>query len=199
MSASRQSPRCCAAGRAPASIRGPRARCNSGPAPQAQRRRGLITLFAASFTLAGCGFELRRTPEMHFQRVQLSGFAPRSPLAQELRQSIDASGGTKVVDSAAQAQVVLEAITDARERSVLAYSATGLVLELELRARLNFRLRTVGGKELIAPTEILLVRNLTYSEGVALAKQYEEAFQFKSMQSDVVAQVIRRLAAVPAQ
>ena len=30
----------------------------------------------------------------------------------------------------------------------------------------------------------------------ALAKQYEEAFQFKAMQSDIVAQVIRRLAAV---
>jgi LPS-assembly lipoprotein len=164
-----------------------------------ERRRGLIALFGAALALAGCGFELRRTPDMHFQRVQLTGFAPKSPLALELRQSIDASGVTKVVDSAGQAQVVLEAITDARERSVLAYSATGLVLELELRARLNFRLRTVGGKELIAPTEILLVRNLTYSEGVALAKQYEEAFQFKSMQSDIVAQVIRRLAAVPAQ
>jgi len=31
--------------------------------------------------LAGCGFELRRAPELHFQRIQLaaSGRARRSP------------------------------------------------------------------------------------------------------------------------
>ena len=67
---------------------------------------------------------------------------------------------------------------------------------LLLAARLQFRLRTPGGKELIAPTEIVQVRELSFNEGVALAKQYEEAFQFKTMQSDIVAQVIRRLAAV---
>jgi LPS-assembly lipoprotein len=162
------------------------------------RRRGLMLGVPAAIALSGCGFELRRAPEMRFQRVQLSGFGAKSPLAQELRQSIDASSDTRVVDSAAQAQVVLEALADSRERSVVAYTSTGLVREVQLRARLSFRLRTVGGQELIAPTEILQVRELSYNEGIALAKQYEEAFQYKAMQSDIVAQVIRRLAAAPA-
>jgi LPS-assembly lipoprotein len=163
----------------------------------AQRTRRWALGVAVALLVSGCGFELRKAPEMHFQRIQLTGFAPKSPLAQELRQSIDASAGTRVVDSAAQAQVVLEALSDARDRSVLAYTATGLVREVQLRARLNFRVRTVGDKELIAPTEIVQVRELSYNEGIALAKQYEEAFQFKAMQSDIVMQVIRRLAAVP--
>ena len=166
--------------------------------PVAPRRRRLALGMATAFALAGCGFELRRAPEMQFQTVYLKGFGAKSPLALELRQSIDASAGTKVVDSPVQAQVVFEAFNDARDRSVVAYTATGLVREIQLRARLNFSLRTAGGKELIAPTEILQVRELSYNEGVALAKQYEEAFQFKAMQSDIVAQVIRRLAAVPA-
>jgi len=164
----------------------------------ASRRRRLALAIPAAIALAGCGFELRRAPEMRFQRVQLSGFGPKSPLAQELRQNIDASPDTRVVEGAAQAQVVLEALADSRERSVVAYTSTGLVREVQLRARLNFRLRTTGGTELIAPTEILQVRELSYYEGAALAKQYEEAFQFKAMQSDIVAQVLRRLAAVPA-
>ncbi len=171
--------------------------------PVAPRRRRLalgmaMGMMATAFALAGCGFELRRVPEMQFQTVYLKGFGAKSPLALELRQSIDASAGTKVVDSPAQAQVVFEAFNDARDRSVVAYTATGLVREIQLRARLNFSLRTAAGKELIAPTEILQVRELSYNEGIALAKQYEEAFQFKAMQSDIVAQVIRRLAAVPA-
>lgn len=161
-----------------------------------EARRRLALVLPAAFVLAACGFELRRPPQMVFQRVQLTGFDARSPLAAELRRSIDASEGTKVVDSAAQAQVVFEALADARDRSVVATTATGLVREVQLRARLQFRLRTPGGKELIAPTEILQVRELSFNEGIALAKQYEEAAQFKNMQADIVAQVIRRLAAV---
>lgn len=163
---------------------------------RSRRRLALVLPLALGF--AACGFELRRVPQMQFQRIQLTGFAPKSPLAAELRQSIDASADTRVVDSAAQAQVVFEAMTDARERSVVASTATGLVREVQLRLRLQFRLRTPGGHELIEPTEIVQLRELSYNEGIALAKQYEEAFQFKAMQSDIVAQVIRRMAAVPA-
>ena len=160
-----------------------------------QRRHLLL---ASATLLAGCGFELRRAPELHFRSVQLTGFAPRSPLADELRTSINASKTTLVVDTAAQAQVVFEALTDARERSVVASTATGQVRELQLRARLNFRLRTPAGKELIPATEILLSRDMSYSEMAALAKEQEEALLFRAMQSDIVAQVMRRLAAVQA-
>jgi LPS-assembly lipoprotein len=162
-------------------------------------RRALLGLAAgAAAALAGCGFELRRAPELRFRTVALAGFAPRSPLAEELRRNIDASRTTIVVESALKAEVVLEAISDARERSVVASTAVGQVRELQLRARLNFRLRTPGGRELIAPTEILLSRDMSFSENVALAKEQEEAFLFRAMQSDIVAQVMRRLAAVPA-
>ena len=184
---------------APQSLRScPRGALSALGRPGGGRGLAGVALLTLAFALAGCGFELRRAPEMRFQTVYLRGFGAKSPLALELRQSIDASPGTKVVDSPAQAQVVFEALNDARERSVVAYTATGLVREIQLRARLNFSLRTAGGKELIAPTEILQVRELSYNEGVALAKQYEEAFQFKAMQSDIVAQVVRRLAAIPA-
>jgi len=161
-----------------------------------RRRAILIGLVAPSLLFAGCGFELKRPPELHFRSIQLVGFAPKSPLAAELRRNIDSSPGTLVVDSAAQAQVVFEVLNDTRERSVLASTSAGLVREIQLRTRLNFRLRTPAGKELIAPTEILLSRDLSFNEGIALAKQYEADYQFNAMQTDIVAQVIRRLAAV---
>ena len=159
-------------------------------------RRSL--LLAGVGTLAGCGFELRRAPELRFRSIQLTGFPPRSPLADELRMSINSSKTTLAVETVAQAQVVFEAITDARERSVVAITAAGQVRELQLRARLNFRLRTPSGKELIPATEILLSRDMSYSESAALAKEQEEAQLFRAMQSDIVAQVMRRLAAVQA-
>ncbi len=159
-------------------------------------RRSVLALGLAP--MAGCGFELRRAPELHFRTLALAGFAPRSPLADDLRMNINASKTTQVVDSTAQAQVVLEALADAREKSVVASTAAGQVRELQLRARLRFRLRTPGGKELIPATEIALSRDLSYSETAALAKEQEETFLYRAMQSDIVAQVMRRLAAVPA-
>jgi len=49
---------------------------------------------------------------------------------------------------------------------------------------------------LIAPDELLLKRDLSYTETAALAKELEEAELYREMQSDVVALVLRRLAAV---
>ena len=162
-----------------------------------QRRAWLIGLAAASL-LGGCGFALRRPPELRFRTIALRGFVARSLLAQELKMQIDASQTTLVVESPAQAQVVLEALADARERSSVASTSAGQVRELQLRARLRFRLLRRDGSELIAPTEILLTRDLSYSETAALAKEQEEALLYRAMQSDIVSQVLRRLAAVPA-
>ena len=163
------------------------------------RRAALTTLTAlAAACLARCGFELRRPPEQRFKSVQLNGFAPRSPLFTELKAGLSASQTTTVVEASAQAQVVLDAIADVREKSVVASTAAGQVREFQLRTRFKFRLRTPAGKELIAPTEILLSRDMSYSESLALAKEQEEALLYRSMQSDIVAQVMRRLASVPA-
>ena len=182
--------------RAPQSLRSCPRGAPSGlgrPGPGLHRRHVVVIAAAA---LGGCGFELRRAPEMHFRTLALTGFAPRSPLADELRRNNNASRETRVVEVPSQAQVVLHAITDARERSVVASTSAGQVRELQLRARLEFRLATPSGRELIPATEIRLTRDLSYSETVALAKEQEEAFLYKSMQSDIVAQVMRRLAAV---
>jgi LPS-assembly lipoprotein len=161
------------------------------------RRRTLIVFPAASALLAGCGFELRGAPELRFRSLQHDlGFAARSPLAEELRASINASKTTLVVESAAQAEVVLEALADAREKSVVASTAAAQVREVQLRSRLDFRLRTVAGKELIPATEIALKRDMSFTESAALAKEQEEALLYRAMQSDIVAQVMRRLAAV---
>ena len=160
------------------------------------QRRALGLLGVAA--LAGCGFELRRAPELRFRSIALAGFAPKSLLAEELRTTLAASPTTTLVEAAPQAQVVLEALADGREKSVVASTAFGEVRELQLRSRFHFRLRTPQGRELIPPTEILLSRDMSYRESAALAKEQEEAALYRSMQNDIVAQVMRRLSAVPA-
>ena len=156
-------------------------------------RRGFLL---ATSSLAGCGFELRRAPELRFRTIQLVGFKPRSPLHDELRTNINASTTTLVVEGAAQAQVVLESIDDVREKVVVASSAVGQVTEFQLRERFNFRLKSVSGRELIPKTEILQNRDMSYTESAALGKEQEEASLYRAMQSDIVSQVMRRLASI---
>jgi LPS-assembly lipoprotein len=157
-------------------------------------RRAWLTAMLGGTVLTACGFQLRGTTELPFSRIALEGFAPRSPLADELRRTLSQSA--EVVATAAQAQVVLHALTERRERSVVASTTAGQVRELQLRVRLEFRLTTPGGRELIPTTELLLTRDMSYSESVALAKEYEEAQLVRSMQTDIVGQLMRRLAHV---
>ncbi len=157
-----------------------------------------LALGALGAALTGCGFELRRAPELRFRTIALAGFTPKSPLAAELRAQIGTSPTTVVVESPLQAQVVLESLTDGREKSVVASTAFGEVRELQLRSRFSFRLRTPQGRELIPATEIMLSRDMSYRETAALAKELEEEALYRSMQNDIAAQVMRRLASVPA-
>jgi LPS-assembly lipoprotein len=99
-----------------------------------------------------------------------------------------------ILEDPAQAQLTLEALTDASEKSVVASTAAGQVREVQLRQKLNFRVRTATGRELIPATELLLTRDMSYSETIALAKEQEEALLFRGMRGDIVQQLLRRLA-----
>lgn len=147
--------------------------------------------------LAGCGFQLRGAQELKFRTVQLVGFKPHSPLEKELRKTINASSTTRVVDSGGEAQVLLEATTDNRERHVVATTSAGQVRQISVRVRFTFKVRTPGDRELIAPTELLLGRDISYNESDALAKEQEEELLYRALQTDIVSQVMRRLAAMP--
>jgi LPS-assembly lipoprotein len=79
---------------------------------------------------------------------------------------------------------------------VVGVNASGQVREFQLRVRVRFQLRTPQGRELIAPTEILQQRDISFNESAVLAKEAEEALLYRDMQTDIVQQLMRRLAAV---
>jgi len=164
------------------------------------QRRALLSLAAsaAALSLAGCGFALRKAPNFAFSTLY-SGLSESSPLGVELRRSLQSTGKVRVISDPRrinEAQVILEVLSDQREKVVLSLNASGQVREFQLRLRFRFRLRTLAGKELIPETEILLQRDISFNESAVLAKEAEEALLYRDMQSDVVQQILRRLAAV---
>jgi LPS-assembly lipoprotein len=157
------------------------------------RRRALLAVPAA-LALAGCGFSRRQAPRLAFASIALVGFAPRSALAAELAQMLREQ--VQVLPAPERAEVVLEALEDARDRSIVASTAAAQVREVQLRLRFHFSARTPAGRLLIPRAELMTARDLSTTESAALAKAHEEAELFRAMQSDVVQQVLRRLASI---
>jgi LPS-assembly lipoprotein len=156
-------------------------------------RRSLVTTIAAA--LSACGFELRQAPQLPFRSIALIGFEPQSSVGQSLRQQF-AAGRVQVMEAPAKAEAVFEALIDQREKSVVASTAAGQVREVQLRVKLRFRVATPSGRLLLAADELLLTRDMSYSETAALAKTQEETLLYRAMEDDIVAQVLRRLAAI---
>jgi len=162
--------------------------------PDAARRRLLGDALAlpALATLAGCGFQLRQPQPLPFRRLALLGFSPRSTMAQALRAA--AGPGVEWPAIPAQAEVQLVALVEAREKVVASYTAARRVSEFQLRVRLRYRAQTPAGRVLLPDSELLLTRELSYSETQALGKEYEEARLYADMEADIAQQLMRRLA-----
>ena len=164
--------------------------------------RGRFTLHPSAFILlamlcvASCGFHLRGAAELPFQTLHITGSG--QALKEELRRTIEARSDTKVVPAAEEAQATLQIIKEEREKAILALSGAGRVREFELRYRVSYRVLNKEKREIGPVGEILLRRDFTYDDRLALAKESEEVELYNDMQSDAVRQILRRLSALSA-
>ncbi|MET0982480.1 MAG: LPS assembly lipoprotein LptE [Telluria sp.] len=169
-------------------------------APSPFLRRATAALLLA-VTVAACGFQLRGSSSaynMPFSSIYLA-FPDTSPLGNELKRNLRAGDRVVVTPTQEGAQARFEVLSEARNKAILSLNNLGRVREYLLSYTVVFQLRDAAGNLLLGPTEITLRRNLAFSEEAVLAKEGEEAILYRDMQSDLVQQIIRRLAAVKPQ
>ncbi len=159
-------------------------------------RAGLL-LVCVLCMLSGCGFHLSQPPTLPFDTLYVD-VVSYSSFAAELKRYLASTGKTRLVDRPEQAQVILQILSELQESQILALSTAGRVNELQFRYRLSFRVRDRDNREWLAPTEILLHRDMTYDDLTVLAKENEQTLLMQDMQRDAVRQVVRRLAATHA-
>jgi LPS-assembly lipoprotein len=181
----------------------PRASFVSGFATRGAVRRGVLLCGVALglglglvLGLQGCGFALRSSQNYAFDTVAVTpergaGVAAELNryLGERVRPLVPPTGESPP-------DAVVDILQEAREKIVVGVNASGQVREFQLRLRVKFRLRTPAGVELIAPTEIALQRDISFNETAVLAKEAEEVLLYRDMQTDIVQQLVRRLAAV---
>ena len=173
---------------------------NSDISRRALLMRGWQTgsAMAVAGLLTACGFELRKAPELAFSTMY-TNINEASEFGQLLKRNLKAVNKLEVITDAREierAQVILELTQEAQEKVILSKSSTGTVREYVLRYRVRFKLRTRDGFELIPDSELVQEREISFNETAALSKETEEQLLYRDMRSDLVQQLMRRLAAV---
>ena len=153
----------------------------------------------AALALVSCGFALRSTQKFPF-KTMYTGPIAGSPLLIDLSRQVAGTGGVEIITDQRQlerAEVIFELLQEQREKVVAGRTSSGSVREFLLRTSLRFRLRTREGKELIPDTLLVATTDVSYNETLALSKDQEEQMLYRNMGSDLVGQVVRRMAALP--
>lgn len=153
--------------------------------------RAISILLAAALS-GGCGFHLRGQATLPYSTLHVTG---SSPLVVELKRNIAAGTQTKLVESERGADAVFGLTQEAREKIILSLDTAGRVREYQLRYRVGFRVYDAKGRSYIPSSEIVLTRDVSFNDAQILAKEAEEGLLYRDMQTDMVQQIMRRLAA----
>jgi len=112
-----------------------------------------------------------------------------------LKRNIQAGTRVKVVDDPKVAQAVMQFTEETRQKEILSLTGTGRVREFQLRYRVGFRVHDGKGADFVPANTVVLVRDISFNDTDVLAKETEEQQLYRDMQSDMVQQIMRRLAA----
>ncbi|MBV9191938.1 MAG: hypothetical protein JO292_11355 [Betaproteobacteria bacterium] len=153
--------------------------------------KALLPLVLAA-AVGGCGFQLRGSATVPFQTLYIPD--ARTGVALNLKRNIEAGTNAKVVDDPKKADAILELSAENKEKIILSLSGTGRVSEFRLRYSVRYRVHDGKGNEYVPSSLVQLTRDMTYDDSQILAKEAEEQLLFRDMQSDMVQQVLRRLA-----
>ena len=157
-----------------------------------------VLLAAAAFLVTACGFQLRGTAALPFQSLYVQA-TPSSQFATLLKRNVRAGSNTRIAEQPADAEVVLQVLSELQEKQILSLGGGGRVSEYQLRYRVSFRLTDNKNREHIPATEILLKRDYSFTDDQALSKESEEALLYRDMRNDAVQQMVRRLQAAKLQ
>jgi LPS-assembly lipoprotein len=155
------------------------------------RRKVVLSPFL--LLLASCGFRLRGTADVPFETLYLP--AATTGIALDLKRNIQAGTNARIVDDPKEADALLQFTEETRQKEILSLTGTGRVREFQLRYRVGFRVHDGKGADFVPQSVIQLTRDVTFNDAEILAKEQEEQLLFRDMQTDMVQQIMRRLAA----
>jgi LPS-assembly lipoprotein len=153
-------------------------------------------LTAIALLVAGCGFHLqgRQPLPAQFAYTYVDTKDEQTDFVQDLRKALLAAN-VKVIRTQGSASATIDVHEDELTERILSVSARNIPTEYELTYRVKFSVVS-GGKTLIDKEEISATRDISFTESQLLAKEREQEILRAALARDLVALVMRRLAAL---
>jgi LPS-assembly lipoprotein len=148
--------------------------------------------FVLCAALGACGFQLRGTASLPFDKLYMP--PATGGIALDLKRNIQSGTHTTVVDDPKTADALLEFSQETRQKEILSLAANGRVREYKLRYLVGFRVHDGKGGEFLPMNQVVLTRDVTFNDSDVLSKESEEQLLYRDMQTDMVQQIMRRLA-----
>lgn len=155
-----------------------------------------VGVFLLLISVAACGFKLRGTEIISFQKIYIQG--SKLSISQDLIQSFK-SNGVEIVSNPDTAEIILDLISERNQKTILSLSGRGLVREFELRYFVEFRTRNPKNALFDDPQIVEQRTDLSFSDDALLGKGAEEQRLNTDMQKNAVREIIRRLSAISRQ
>ena len=152
---------------------------------------------AAVLFLGACGFQLRGSYTLPFDTLYIN-LPETNELRTMLARSISAGTSVTLAAQPRNAQATLVVVSDASTKNILALSAAGRAREFRLQRTFTFRVVNPAGLEWLKESQIVVYRDMTYSDDQVLSKGFEETLLWRDIQSDLTRQVLRRLSVAKA-
>jgi len=146
--------------------------------------------------LTACGFHLqgRQPLPAQFTHTYVDTQDEQTDFVQDLRKALIASK-VNVIRTKSSSTAVVEVHEDELTERILSVSAQNIPTEYELTYKVTFSV-TSEGKTLIEKEEISATRDISFDEAQLLAKEREQEILRAALARDLVALVMRRLAAL---
>ncbi|HHJ16762.1 MAG TPA: hypothetical protein ENJ80_08715 [Gammaproteobacteria bacterium] len=146
--------------------------------------------------LSACGFKLRGDVDLPpvLQETFLESNNPYTGMARALRVELEAAGA-RIVENSEQATAILKITHENSQNRILSVGSTGKATEYELLEQVTFVLTDPGGKVLLQPQSLRMVRDLVFDETELLGKVSESEQLHVQMRASLARQIITRIGA----
>lgn len=159
-------------------------------------KRVAAGLWLGTLLVAGCGFHLqgRQPLPEAFAHTYIDAKDEQTDFVQDLRKALIDSG-SKVIRTQGSSGATISVHEDELTERILSVSARNIPTEYELTYKVEFSVNS-GGQTLIEREEISATRDISFDEAQLLAKEREQEILREGLARDLVALVMRRIAAL---
>lgn len=156
-------------------------------------RHYLTALLLLSMLIAGCGFKIRGQVDLPFKSIY-TNITRQSNFGVYIYRLLKASSpSTIILNSAANAELIVTQLDMRRLQTEVSLDADGKVEEYELGLLFQFSVSDAQGNELIPPTTLSSTQLLPYDENAADAKSAEIQLIYTAMEKNIADRLYRRL------